>query len=170
MTEDHSPEDRSAFTFVSSICLASLALRDILRFPINPDSPPSVSGHPRQPAHGPLKSRLRDARTWAARPSLDTYDGSTKPGQPGRKSGSHTPPLCGRIVRRPQVPPETFPLTGTSYETDGLGREVMSPETEKFMKWCRQNQEEGIKMRVEKAARGQGVHNVHTPFGRTNTR
>jgi hypothetical protein len=70
--------------------------------------------------------------------------------------------------------PETFPLTGTSYETDGLGREVMSevmsPETEKFMKWCRQNQEEGIKMRGEKPPVHKGVHNVHTPFGRTNPR
>ena len=49
------------------------------------------------------------------------------------ESGSHTPPLCGRIMRQPQLPPETFPLAGTSYETDGLGREVMSPETENFM-------------------------------------
>jgi hypothetical protein len=46
----------------------------------------------------------------------------------------------------------------------------MSPETENFMKWCRQNQEEGIKMQVQKSPVHEGVHNVHTPFGRTNPR
>ena len=53
-------------------------------------------------------------------------------------------------MRQPQLPLETFRLAGTPYETDGLGREVMPPETENFMKWCRQKLEEGIKMRVEK--------------------
>ena len=46
----------------------------------------------------------------------------------------------------------------------------MSPETENFMKWCRQNQYEGIKMQVERPPVHKHVHNVHTPFGRTNTR
>jgi hypothetical protein len=46
----------------------------------------------------------------------------------------------------------------------------MSPATETCRKWCRQNNEEEIKMRVEKPPVHKGVHNVHTPFGRTNMR
>jgi len=37
------------------------------------------------------------------------------------------------------------------------------------MKWCRQNQEEGTKMHAEKPPVHKGVHNVHTPFGRTKS-
>jgi hypothetical protein len=61
-----------------------------------------------------------------------------------------------------------FPLAGTSLETDGLSRKVMSPETGNFMKWCRQNQEEGIKIRVEQPPVDK-VWTMSTPFGRTNT-
>jgi hypothetical protein len=36
---------------------------------------------------------------------------------------------------------------GTSNDTDGPGRKVMSPETENCMKWLRQNHEQGTKCR-----------------------
>jgi hypothetical protein len=104
----------------------------------------------------------------AARPSLGMSDQPNQNCPEESPDPTHLRPVDGSDPSH-RYPPETFPLTGTSYETDGLGRKVMSPETESCMKWWWQNQEEGIKMR-RIAARGQGVHNVHTLFGRTNTR
>jgi hypothetical protein len=63
------------------------------------------------------------------RAAVDTYDGSTKPGKPGRESAPH--PLHSAYVSctGPNTSRNVPAEPGTSYETDGLGRKVM-PEPE----------------------------------------
>jgi hypothetical protein len=62
-----------------------------------------LSGNGTDPRHG--------RKTIAARPTMDRSYESTKPGPPPEEeSGSHTPALCRRLVRKPQITPKTFPL------------------------------------------------------------
>ena len=111
-------------------------------------------------------------KTIDARPPMERSHGSTKPGPaPEEESGSHTPALCRgivricqRIVRRPQTPPETFPLNPKRPTTPTVWcRKVMSPATENCRKW----QRKGTKMKAQKPPVHKSLHNLHTPFGRT---
>lgn len=97
-----------------------------------------------------------------ARRGLVGSDGSTKPGRPGRKSGSHTPSFCRRIVRRPQVRHERCPLTGTSRvyrRSRPRSHVVCIRELHEVLKAVPGGGDHNAGRR---AARGQGVDNVHT--------
>ncbi|MHA7291309.1 hypothetical protein ACX80V_16925 [Arthrobacter sp. MDT3-24] len=75
---------------------------------------------------------------------------------------THLRPVDGSDATASDTPGDVPAEPGTSTNTDGLGRKVMSPETENFMKWYRQNQGEGIKMQLEQPRVHKSVHNVHT--------
>lgn len=72
----------------------------------------------------------------ALRRAMERSGGSTKLGRPWKKVRiPHTLHSVDGSDATASDTPETFPLNpGTSTDTDGLGRKVMSPETENCMK------------------------------------
>lgn len=102
----------------------------------------------------------------ALQPDIERSDESTKTRTARKKSPDPTHPhsvdgsdaTASATLEKPPADP------GESTDSDDLGRKVMSPETENSMRWYRQNQQEGIKMQVEKQRVHKGVHNVHTPL------
>jgi hypothetical protein len=64
--------------------------------------------------------------------------------------------------------PETFPLGRNVLRNRRSGPQSLVACNRELHEVVR-NQEEGSKMQVEKPPVHKRVHNVHTPFGRTNT-
>jgi hypothetical protein len=154
---------------VSDQCLPPLALRNILRFPINPASPPSFPA-----IHASLLMAVEEQTqrcTHMGRAAESGHVGRINQDRTAQKEVPipHTCTLSTTCMPATDNPKDDSAEPGMSQETVDPGRKVMSPATETCMNWRRQNQEDGIEMQAEKPYVHKSVHNVHIPFGRTNT-
>lgn len=89
LQRDVSFGSRGGVAVVSGQSLPTLALRDRLRFPITSTDPrpfPVIHAHLLMA----VEEQTQRDMYMAARPSLDPYDGATKPELPGRKSGTYS--------------------------------------------------------------------------------